>query len=524
MAHVLLTGLSGSGKSTVGEAYAKRIGKPFIDLDQQIEQRSGKTVSDWFAHDGEAAFRKIERETLAYFQSHDDAVIALGGGAMASPEGVKLAHRLGQIVWLALPPQRLAERLNNGPDRPLLQGDRVERLRQQHRDRAAHYAHAHHVVWAEGTVDEVCDRMAEQMANASRIVSVQSHRGLYPVRVGAFSDHALAVSLAAFANRGPVALVVDSAVRKRAEILAAHLQSIGVRTVVSIVQAGERFKRLDAIEALAEWLAAQECDRSSVVIAMGGGSVTDAVGFTASVYMRGLPWVSVPTTMLGLVDSGLGGKVGANLGKGKNLLGAFYPPQAVIADLSWLSSLPKTEVRAGLAEMLKVAATHDADYFAVLEKMGDAQIQPEALLERIARAVALKGEVVSADEFEHGLRKVLNFGHTFGHAFESAAGLSGLRHGEAVALGMLAETEFAVGRSHADAQTLTRLHSAVRALGLPAEWRSYAKAGASFVGRDKKRVDDHIQIPVVRQIGKFDWDTASVAEMVNFLEVEGARS
>lgn len=524
MSHVVLTGLSGVGKSTIGAAYAAQVGRRFIDLDAEIEARSSRSVADWFSVAGEAAFRAYELDVLKSLHEEQDAVVALGGGAMTSEAGQQAALSLGHVLWLSARPSTVLQRLNDSHARPLLAQDPAKRLRQQLRERSASYAHAHHVVDADGDVEQVVANVADALVNVRRTVSVRSHKGAYPVRLGVYTDQAFATALTAFFNQSIMVLVVDAAVKKRGEAIAAAMSAQGVRVAVCVVQAGERLKRLDAIEALATWFAEVGVDRHSVVVAIGGGSVTDAVGFAASTYMRGVPWVSAPSTMLGLVDSGLGGKVGANLGKGKNLLGAFYPPICVLADLSFLGSLPKTEVRAGMAEMLKVAATHDADYFAALEKMGEGQLLPEALLDRIARAASIKAAVVSEDEFEHGVRKVLNFGHTFGHAFESAAGLSQLRHGEAVALGMLAETEFFVGREVAEAVTLQRLQKAVRALGLPAEWRAYAKAGAGYVAKDKKRIDDHIAVPIVPRIGSFRFGTATVADMVNFLETEGARS
>jgi 3-dehydroquinate synthase len=353
----------------------------------------------------------------------------------------------------------------------------------------------------------VTARIAEALRGPPAVSLVQSHRGAYAVRTALWDDRALAAQLRAHATRTMV-IVADDGVRDRAARIAAHAQA----PLVS-VQAGERLKRLDAIETLALKLAELQADRHTLVVAMGGGSVTDAVGFAASCYMRGIAWLSVPTTLLGMVDSGLGGKVGVNAGQAKNLLGAFAPPRAVLADLTWFDGLPARERRSGSAEMLKVAATHDAGLFAELR----AELSPPL----VARAAAIKAGVVSRDEFERGERKVLNFGHTFGHAFESAAGLEALRHGEAIALGMIAESEFFVARGEASGEVVTSLRNACDRLALPHAWQGWAAPAAAFLQHDKKRAGSRIRLPVVPAIGQYTWADATLGEMENFLTSRG---
>ena len=507
--HILLCGLSGSGKSTAGPRLAQMLGRDFVDLDKEIETRLGLPTSEIFAQQGERAFRAAEQMCLAQCAELAPSVIALGGGAVASSEGLAQARALGTLVWLAVPAARAASRIKQG-NRPLLghgEDAKVARLQGMLDKRVKHYAQADVVVPVAESPHDTAKRIAQALEDPQIASFVTSHRGTYAVRTARFSDRGLGELLRAHAPRSLV-IVADEVLGERAQRVAEHA---GAQLVC--VQAGERLKRLDAIEALALELSERQADRHTLIAAIGGGSLTDAVGFVAACYMRGVAWLSVPSTLLGMVDSGLGGKVGVNAGHAKNLLGAFAPPRAVIADLSWLDALPERERRSGSAEMLKVAATHDAALFA--------ELSAELSLPLIARAAAIKAGVVSRDEFEQGERKVLNFGHTFGHAFESAAGLSELRHGEAIALGMIAESEFFAARGQTNAEVLPALRGACARLALPQEWHAWADSAAAFLQHDKKRAGASIRLPVVPQIGRYTWTEATLGEMEAFLIENG---
>jgi 3-dehydroquinate synthase len=212
---------------------------------------------------------------------------------------------------------------------------------------------------------------------------------------------------------------------------------------------GERNKRFAAVEKLAEEMVAAGADRASVVIAFGGGIVNDVGGFLAAIFMRGVPVIQAPTTLLAQVDAAVGGKTGVNLASGKNLIGAFHQPLAVLIDPGVLGTLPEREYRAGLYEVIKCGVIRDAELFETLEQDRDEVLaqDPEIVDEIIAGAVRIKAEVVSADERESDLRRILNFGHTVGHALEAETGYTRLLHGEAVAFGMIAATLLAVEAS-----------------------------------------------------------------------------
>ena len=255
-----------------------------------------------------------------------------------------------------------------------------------------------------------------------------------------------------------------------------------------MVPAGEEHKRLATVERLTEELAGLGADRDSVLVALGGGVIGDMTGFVAAMYMRGIRYVGVPTTLLAQVDSSLGGKTGVNLAAGKNLVGAFHHPLAVYADIRTLGTLPGAELRAGLQESVKAGIIRDRGLFEFLERestkvlAGDA----EALTRVVAASVRVKAEVVSADEREGGLRMILNLGHTLGHAIEAATGYKQLLHGEAVAWGMVAAVGIAARRGTVSAEEAERMERVIRAYGPLRGFTAEASELVALTAKDKK--------------------------------------
>ncbi len=259
---------------------------------------------------------------------------------------------------------------------------------------------------------------------------------------------------------------------------------------VLFLPAGEKAKRLKEIDRLAEELANAGADRASLLIAFGGGIVGDMGGFLAAIYMRGIPYVQVPTTLLAQVDSSVGGKTGANLGAGKNLVGAFHHPLAVFADVDVLRTLPANEMRAGLMEVVKAGIIRDPKLFRLLERRGAELTKPKVdaalLTDVVARSVAMKAAVVGEDERENGVRMILNLGHTIGHAIEAVTRYRVLLHGEAVGWGMLVAITIAAERGLLNTREQVRAAELVRTLGRLPGFRASAEALLSASGRDKK--------------------------------------
>ena len=302
------------------------------------------------------------------------------------------------------------------------------------------------------------------------------------------------------------------------------LGAAGFKPQVIQMPNGEPAKKLRTIETLAERLSRLGADRKAVLMALGGGVVGDVTGLLASLYMRGVELVQIPTTVLAQVDASVGGKTGVNLGAGKNLLGTFYHPRAVLIDPEVLRTLPDRHFRAGLYEALKCGVIGDVDLFLRFEQKR-AQIlkrDPVEIEGVIAQSVKLKAEVVSADEHEGGLRRVLNLGHTIGHALEAETGYRGLLHGEAVALGMIAATNMALAVGRTDSVTAGRITDAVLSLGRLPELKVSASKILGRLQADKKTQGGVVHFVLPREIGKVEI-AADVPDKVVIHAVEDVR-
>jgi 3-dehydroquinate synthase len=329
----------------------------------------------------------------------------------------------------------------------------------------------------------------------------------HPVHVGTgLLDELGALAHQAGLAAGRAAMVTDSNVaRLYGKRAAAALERAGFAPVTIEVPAGESSKSLAMLEKIYDRLAAAEIDRAGAIFALGGGVVGDLAGFAAATWMRGVAVVQVPTTVVAQVDSALGGKTGVNHPSGKNLIGAFHQPRAIVADIATLATLPEREFREGLAEVIKYGAIMDAAMIAELEGAIDAILarEPSALETAVARSLRHKAAVVSADERESGLRKTLNFGHTVAHALEASAGYGNFLHGEAVAIGMAAAAALSQARAGLSADEGLRLVRLIERAGLPAAIPASARS-AEFVRAlrlDKKRTEDAVEFVLLDRLG-----------------------
>jgi 3-dehydroquinate synthase len=298
------------------------------------------------------------------------------------------------------------------------------------------------------------------------------------------------------------AIISDSNVRYAADIAARSLRDAGWACEVIELEPGEPTKRQEVISSIYDRLVAMQADRRTIVFAVGGGVIGDAAGFAAATYNRGLPFVQCPTTLLADVDSSVGGKVGINHPQAKNLIGAFHQPLGVVIDTDLLKTLPDREYRAGLAEVVKYGVILDADFFAWMEShIAELNARdPQALQHAIARSCRLKADVVEHDEYERtGLRAVLNYGHTFGHAFEALSGYGELLHGEGVAIGMVYASRLAEALGRIDASMTRRQVELLQALHLPT------------------RLPVHLNWPTTEVIGRMRLDKKSEAGKLRFV-------
>jgi 3-dehydroquinate synthase len=266
------------------------------------------------------------------------------------------------------------------------------------------------------------------------------------------------------------------------------LASFKESPTVLFLPSGESHKRMSSVESLAQQMAVAGADRDSLLLAFGGGVVGDLTGFLAAIYMRGVRYVQVPTTLLAQVDSSIGGKTGANLVAGKNLIGSFYHPQAVLADTDLLRTLPPAELRAGLQESIKAGVIRDPRLFRYMEQNVDAIVSGDAkaLTHVVAASVRVKADVVSQDERESGLRMILNFGHTIGHTIEAATNYKQLLHGEAVGWGSIAALHVALARGTISQQQAERVTALILRYGPLSSFKATAAKLVGLTSRDKK--------------------------------------
>jgi len=505
--NIILIGFMGTGKSAVGQILARRLGWTFIDTDRRVEIKERATIAQIFARRGEDYFRGIEAGVIAEIAGRRDVVIATGGGAVLRPENMRRLREHGWIVSLTAPADVLLQRLSDGERRPLLRGDvrgNVTRLLDQRRPlyRDADLMIDVSVATAERVADAV---IAFLCRRDRRTVAVRLAGREYPVHIGEGILPLLPVDLSALEVGRRLAVVSHRGVlRTAAARLLPVLKAHGLEATVLDVPAGEASKSLAMVGTLCARLARARLDRYSTLLAVGGGVIGDLGGFVAATYMRGLRLVHIPTTLLAMVDSSIGGKTGVNHAGVKNLVGAFYQPSAVVADVRMLQTLPERELRNGLAEVVKTAVVGDADLFEYLEENLPAVLRrdPAALIEVISRCAAFKARVVEADEAERAERQILNYGHTIGHAVEAAAGFRRISHGEAVAIGMALEARLAERLGLTSGAIVERQNALLARVGLPTKLGAVSRAAVwRALTLDKKSRDGVLRWPMLVGIG-----------------------
>jgi shikimate kinase/3-dehydroquinate synthase len=486
---IALVGLPGSGKSVIGRLLAERLGRELCDTDQMIEQATGRSAQEILAQDGEPRFRDLEREALLRACASPGSVIATGGGALNDPRNRWAFGRHGILAWLQAPVGLLARRLEaDAVPRPLLRGDALGRLTALLAERAPFYRAAD--LWIDGSRSpaEILDELAIRVVAArssGRLfdAEVQRHHPIGPAtgRVVLGIDLSSAV-VDEILEREPVVLADRRAARAAAQLLASL--PAGHRLEIS---GGERSKRLRRLEQVLEWMAARRIERGTPLVAFGGGTIGDLAGLAAAVYQRGLPLVQVPTTWLAQVDSSIGGKVAVDLSGAKNMVGAFWPPVAVISDLAALRTLSRSRLREGMAEAIKAGLIGDSELFALIERRGLEALKgsEEDRYAITERAVRVKLAIVDRDPFEAGDRRHLNLGHTIGHALETASGYR-LAHGAAVAIGLRSAASLAAQRG-GDPDLPARLDGLLQRLGYRLQASVEAGRVRAAIGFDKKR-------------------------------------
>jgi shikimate kinase/3-dehydroquinate synthase len=507
MRHIVLSGFMATGKSTVGPLVAARLGLGFIDTDAEIERATGKSVPDLWRIEGELAFRAREAALVERLLS-DAAprVVAFGGGTVTLERTRRLAASRAVVVTLTASPETIVARVPDLAGRPNLAagGDPVGRARELLALRSESYAECHLALSSEGLEpDAVADAIVALAQRDPLLVPLGGRS--YGIDVCNGEPSRLTDAIARCAPSS-IVLVSDSNVqRARGGAIQAALRPLATEVFRVTLPPGEVHKTLASVGTIWDAALGTGVDRDALVVAFGGGVVGDLAGFAAACLLRGVRFVQAPTTLLAMVDSSVGGKTGFDHPTGKNLVGAFHQPSAVVADLAHLETLPARERLAGLAEVVKIALAVDSALLARLEDHAAALARGDldALMPVVRAAIEAKIRVVRDDEREAGVRALLNLGHTVGHALEAHGGYARWLHGEAVALGMVAEMRAASALGWTPAAVTARATALLAALGLPvAVGREELAASWPFVFSDKKRAGDSIRLPVVTHVGE----------------------
>ncbi len=481
---IVLVGMMGAGKTSVGRRLAAKLGLPFVDADAEIEAGSQLTIPEIFERFGEAYFRDGERKVIGRLLNAGPQVLATGGGSFMSKTTRDNIAAHGVSIWLKPDVEVLAARVRKKANRPLLQtADPEQTLLRLLDERAPTYALADITIESrdgphKSVVDMTLRRLAELLCRSSgpapadrRRVEVPLSAHAYSILIGPGLIDEAGAEVARMAPGAKCAIVTDAHVAPLyLDRLTASFAAAGLGSISIVCPPGEATKSYRQFARVADALIEARIERRDIVIALGGGVIGDLTGFCAATLRRGVRFVQVPTTLLSQVNSSVGGKTGINSPHGKNLVGAFHQPSLVLADSGSLDTLSEREFRAGYAEVVKYGLIDDRSFFEFIEaRWREIFSGGPARTEAIATSCGAKARVVVLDETEQGERALLNLGHTFGHALESLAHYDAARlvHGEAVAIGMACAFRFSRQLGLCSGQDAARVEAHLKSVGLP---------------------------------------------------------
>ncbi len=523
---IAIVGFSATGKTVVARKLAEWWNWKYIDSDDEIVKLSGKTIPEIFKQDGEEKFRQLERKVLKRVAEQDRVVIACGGGAVVDPANRDMLLQTSVVVCLEARPKTIFQRLQddaryptNPVVRPLLAGrDPLERIKQLKAKRQPYYAAADWTIHTDYlTVDEVVQEVSrgwqyvnrhcrQQPVEAGVACHVETSSSKYPVFVSWGILEQLGEKMKRVGLSGTANVISDDMVFSIYGADAREsLEKAGFKVNSITVPAGEASKNISQAVKIYDYLIEHRIERNDIIVALGGGMVGDLAGFVAATFLRGLPWLPVPTSLIAMTDASIGGKVAVDHPRGKNLIGAFYQPCLVLADVKTLITLPERELTSGWAEVIKHGLALDAEFLKMLEANVEelVKLKPDITTEVVARSAALKCHVVSEDEKETGIRTILNYGHTVAHGLEAATGYGRFLHGEAVAIGMMAAARLSHRLKLLSGEVVERQEAILEKFGLPLDCRGVAlKDVMSAMELDKKVRAKHIRWVLLRDIGQ----------------------
>ncbi len=514
--NIILVGMMGSGKTTVGRLLAKQLDKIFIDSDEEIQKRTGVTIPHIFDVEGEAGFRQREAAVIQELLQGENIVLATGGGAVLDANSRTKMRTRGVVVYLKSGVHDLWQRTRHDRSRPLLQiSDPRAKLQELYDQRNPVYTELADIVMHTGkqSVQVLLAALESKLNKSSnstqpskemQTLTVGLAERSYPIHIGCDLLER-ADLLLPYLPQKRVAIISNTTVAPLyLGRLRSMLESHGISVIPVILPDGEQYKNSATLNLIYDALLSNRCERNTPLIALGGGVIGDMTGYAAATYLRGVPFIQIPTTLLSQVDSSVGGKTGINHPLGKNMIGAFYQPQVVLIDITTLNTLPDQELRAGLAEVIKYGLIRDLSFLVWLEENMDKLLarDVDALQYAISRSCQNKAEVVGSDERESGERALLNLGHTFGHAIENGMGYGVWLHGEAVAAGTMMAADLSRRMGWLGEQDVTRIRTLFDRAGLPVVAPHMGvEQYLNLMGLDKKVIAGKMRFVLLQPIG-----------------------
>ncbi len=517
---LVITGFMGAGKTSAGKLVAERLGRDFIDMDLAIEAAEGMAVARIFETKGEPYFRTLESQWCERLSKGENLVVATGGGALVDPAN-RERFRDALVVCLDAEAEEIYNRLKEQGNRPLLMTpnphQRIVELMDARRD--AYTRVEWHLSTNAKTVEQVADEIVALLQ--PRKISVSAPESVCPIFVGAglLSQVGRLMDLTTDDFSPRCAIITNPRVAAlHSAPVVESLRSRGFEPALIVIPDSERNKTLHSVSAIYNQMVDAGLDRHSLVFALGGGVISDVAGFAAATFLRGLSFVQLPTTLLAMVDASIGGKVAVDHERGKNLIGAFKQPFAVIADTDALATLREEELHSGMAEVVKHGIIEDVELFKQLERDPASSPVPEkGRRSWIVRAMQVKIDIVARDPLERGERGKLNLGHTFGHAFELLSDYT-LQHGEAVAIGLVCAARLALREGLCDRVSAGRIEAILAAMDLPTRIPASMSTDdiLAAMATDKKRLGARLRFVLPLAIGK--------VEMFDAIPIESVRA
>ena len=551
---IVLVGLMGAGKTTIGRRLAQRLNLPFRDADHEIEKAAGMSVSDIFAQHGEQHFRDGERKVIARLLESGPQVLATGGGAYMDAQTRQEITDKAICIWLDCDLKLLMKRVRKRGGRPLLKAPDPEAVMQSLMDeRYPVYAKSNiKIISRDTTHNAIVNDTIRALLNyfesgkpvqmnnqkpdidGAATVNVDLGERSYPIHIGEGLLAKAGEIIAPLLARPKVVIVTDENVAKlHLTSLQTSLKNADIESTAIILPPGETTKSYENLQFLCDSLLQADVERNDIVVAFGGGVIGDIAGFAAAILRRGVNFVQIPTSLLAQVDSSVGGKTGINSKHGKNLIGAFHQPLAVIIDIALLDTLPPREFASGYAEVAKYGLLGDIGFFEWLEVNAKSLFDGNAQsrITAISKSCQAKADTVARDEKEGGVRALLNLGHTFGHALEGATGYSDrLLHGEGVSIGMVLAFRFCEKTGLVKKGTSRRVENHLASVGLPITLADIkgdlppAQKLVEYMRQDKKASGGKLVFVLANGIGdSFVAKDVNESDILSFMNEELAK-